>query len=397
MKKFLIFLFLVSFSVRLLFVFFFPLNSPDSGKYILLAENLKKYHFYTMNGVVPDDSRAPVYPAILFLVKNFCGKYEYIRYIQALIDSFTVVLFYFFSFLIVWNDKKARLSAVLYSVYPVFIASNSFILSETVALFFLISASVFLLLGMREYEFRRVFFCSCFAGVLFALSVLTRPAPLLFPLFFVVILYTGKFFFNFDKKALFPAVIFLFSFLFLLTPWMIRNYTAFSKFIPVSANLGGNLYIGSRLDWGGDYNQDIMKIRNNIIEDMGGGLKGSYIVDDKLKSMAVKNIKNDPFGYISLLPLKTLKLIFRVPGATFLKDNKLILYLFLFLHIAIVSGFFYVFFTLLIKKKITIYYLFPAAFVLYSVLLYTILVPIPRYFIPSVAMMIPLLTVLREK
>ena len=90
-----------------------------------------------------------------------------------------------------------------------------------------------------------------------AASFLTRPSAI-FPLgiVFLSLIYQNSF-----KRAHKIAAIWCFIFLLVISPWIIRNYIVFGKFIPASNSAGVTIY-SSYVSWGYD-----MSIVNYLPED----------------------------------------------------------------------------------------------------------------------------------
>ncbi|MCM8767770.1 MAG: glycosyltransferase family 39 protein [Candidatus Omnitrophica bacterium] len=298
-NKILVFILLIGFFLRIAFIltlknhFYFDdefeyykiVQNFLSGKGLIVANNLKSF-------------RPPLYPlviSILFLFKiNLIG----IRIFQSLISTFSVYFIYLIGKKI-FDEKVGIVSAFISSFYPFFIFYNGFLLTETLFVFLTVLSIFYLIMTNTEKNGKFSFF----SGVFLGLGGLTRPILQLYlPFSILHILY-----FKENLKLKFRKIIFLVvGFCLTLSPWIIRNYRIFHKFIP-GTTMGGWVF------WEG----------NNPYSDGGpcpyfpeGILEIDEIERDKiLYKMAFKTIKENPKRFFYLLKNKFKRFWNIVPNA----------------------------------------------------------------------------------
>ena len=183
-----------------------------SGKGLIVSENLKAF-------------RPPLYPlilSILYLLKfNLFG----IRIFQAVLSSLTVVFIYLLG-KEVFDEKTGFFSSLVSSFYPFFIFYTGFLLTETLFVFLTV-ITFFYLVRICEKDGN----LSLKAGILIGLTSLTRPNIQLFLPISIFQILSLK-----DKCK--KILLFIAGFCLTLSPWVIRNYKIFHKFIP-GTTMGG--------------------------------------------------------------------------------------------------------------------------------------------------------------
>ena len=141
---------ILAFISRLAMITILPQEASDSGKYVKLAKNITKYGAFTFDGQKPDDSRAPMYPLFIsVLSRNNINLYK-IRLVQATLDSLAVIIIFFITQQIFRSKRMSLLSSFLYATSPSLIASTSFILSETLSIFFLLLSALLLSITINQ-------------------------------------------------------------------------------------------------------------------------------------------------------------------------------------------------------------------------------------------------------
>jgi 4-amino-4-deoxy-L-arabinose transferase-like glycosyltransferase len=266
---------------------------PDSYGYDAMAKNIISGKGFIVSENL-QAGRAPLYPGFLAVCYTLFGeKLLVIRLIQALLSTFSCLLVYLIAKRI-FNSSVGIIATLITALYPFFVFFSGLILSETVFIFLLLLL-VYLLVVLEQYD---KWWLAAAAGVINACAILTRPS---FVLFFV---FLGLFWFlkAFRVKGLMVSriksylVIIIFTCL-TMSPWVIRNYLVFDKFIPVTATGGLALYEanspyatgGCAPDW--DLPAAIKKLP-----------EADY--DAILRKMAVQYIKDNPMRFIKLSMIK---------------------------------------------------------------------------------------------
>ncbi|HEX8774585.1 MAG TPA: hypothetical protein VF735_13510 [Pyrinomonadaceae bacterium] len=179
----------------------------DSVEYVTLARNLAAVNVYSLDAVTPSGWRLPVYPLILAGLIKLFGSHESIYYLQAIINTCTLLIVYRIArrlspqtspYLIV-------LSTLLLSL-PL-VASSAWLLTESVNAFLVCAA--FLLLLKERYVF---------AGILFGLAALCRVENVVIALVLIILL-----------RNLRHSLAFALPLVLILTPWLVRNYSIYER------------------------------------------------------------------------------------------------------------------------------------------------------------------------
>jgi len=230
-KKVLI-LFFIALFIRIAFVltlknrFYFD----DEFEYYRIAQN-----FLSCSGFIAGEGmkgfRPPLYPlflSIFYLLRfNLFG----IRIVQCIISAITVVFIYLTGKKL-FSERTGLWSGIIASVYPFFIFYNGFLLTETLFIFLtVITIYSFLTLSERTTSSIR-------AGISLAMAGLCRPTMQLYLPVSLIHIACNKEQWKLKIKKM--SLILLF-FVLTLSPWVIRNYRVFGKFIP-GTTMGGRVF-----------------------------------------------------------------------------------------------------------------------------------------------------------
>lgn len=228
-RKILLILFFGSLLLRIIFVltlenrFYFD----DEFEYCRVAEN-----FLSGRGLIAGEGikgfRPPLYPLMLSLFYYLKLNLIAIRVIQCIISAFTVCFVYIAGKKI-FSQRVGLWSGIIASVYPFFIFYNGFILTETLFIF-LTLAAIYYFVSLTEKSLS-----SIKAGVMLGLAGLCRPIMQMYlPISFLHIIAGKEKFKEKLKRILLIAVFFMAT----VSPWVIRNYAVFNKFVP-GTTMGG--------------------------------------------------------------------------------------------------------------------------------------------------------------
>ncbi len=239
-KLIIVFILLLAFLIRIAYILTLDntvLIGPDVGTYDKLALNL-----LSGKGLVLQEGRYSFRPCLfpLFLAgvySLFGHSYLAAKIILAVISSFTCLLIYWLgkeSF-----GKSTGLIAMGISViYPKFVYYSAHLCTETLYMFFLVLSFLFLI----KYRRHLFLFNIVLAGIFFALASLTRS--ILFAFFPLVLIWlvVGM---KDKKKAFMHFLIFAFTILLAMSPWIGRNYRLHHAFVPTTTEGGYSFWIGS--------------------------------------------------------------------------------------------------------------------------------------------------------
>jgi len=184
----------------------------------------------------PTCLRTPAYSVFLALIYKIFGvnNYEAVRLIQVFLMLSSAVMAFIMAYIVFKNKMIAYLSLILCSFYKYPCIDSGiygYPMTETLTIF-LITSGILCVILLYKYDHAYLYF---FAGIFFALSMLTRPANLLFPIVIAAYMALRKpLKKNYKRIILFLLVVFV-----LVFPWTVRNYLRFNKFIILSAPLNG--------------------------------------------------------------------------------------------------------------------------------------------------------------
>lgn len=365
-KKVLIAIFLVALLVRILFLLIFPLAAPDASEYDRCALSILQGTGFPA-GLI---NRAPLYPLFLsFIYLVFGHTFLVVRIIQSILGAIICVFVYFIGKRVFKQERVAILGASAAVICPSLIASNSYILTETLTTFLLIGAIILLMRGL-ETKRKRIWGLS---GIVLGLATLARPVILFFPLFLLLGLLL---FFKKRLQNFIFVIIFSLGMAVVILPWTVRNYLAFRQFIPITTSGGFNLWAGSYLPWNGDYNYRDLSAAENLVK----GLSPEE-ANKKFFQEGVKNIKENPGAYLILSIKKLRRFWLRIPGGEMVLEGKDKEKILIFTFHYILFFFFLLGLYLCLKEKRKELFI-PLSIILYFTLIHILLLALPRYRIP---------------
>ncbi|MFB0527079.1 MAG: glycosyltransferase family 39 protein [bacterium] len=240
-RKFLIIIiFVISILTRL--ILFYLVYDPDwcgglVREYRVIAENVLDGHGFSMeieDKYVPKIVHPPGYSLFLATIFALFGRSDFpVRAIQILIDSLSVILI----FLIVeriFGGFTALIAALIACLYPFSVIMSFMLLPATVALFISILAAYFYTkneLKLSDY---------IISSILFGLAALFRSQLIVVPFFISLGFILGKGI----KRGIKPLMYILIPAFLVISPWTIRNWRHFHKFVPLSIGLGWSMWVG---------------------------------------------------------------------------------------------------------------------------------------------------------
>ncbi len=216
--------------------------APDGIGYYILAHNL-----YKGNGLVFQEGeksffREPGYPVFLsasFYITQFISKVEgqliyddnskilnrvpellVAKYLQAILDSFSCVLFFLIISGII-KQKYAIIISIAFCLYYPYAMHSAEILRETLQSFLLLCMS----LSFLQYFYHNKWIYLIFTGFFWGLANLTFQATIIFavsiPIF--IWIYNKSF-----TKSIIPSTLIALSMLITVSPWLFRSYNQYS-------------------------------------------------------------------------------------------------------------------------------------------------------------------------
>ena len=364
-KKLIAFLFALSLLVRLLTLAIFPAPALDDSAMIYL----KAAHLL-MDGKGFNDTSFPVnnpplYPVFIAICLSLFGDDRVpIIVVQAVLDSFTMVVVYF-AMKEIFDIETALLSAGILSLYPFSVYLTMSIASEP---FFTFLLSGFVLSSVYAVRSTKVRYY-CVSGVLLGLATLMRATTQFVPLMFpVMLILLGKR----VRGSIFYYAALCLTFVLVILPWSVRNYVVLDDFIPVGTTGGLVLLQGSTEKF------LIIDGKNEMYQTYipPAGSKHSQI--DKYFARAglernMAHFRTDPPDFVWFMAKKLARLWYATESG---KNHNLILLSQLPLYVFAVIG---VIFAWVKGKTLT---WIPLCIVAYFVALHWLSLPLFRYIIP---------------
>ncbi len=202
---------------------------PDSSRYYRIGVDLAEGRGYS------SAFTAPLYPLFLSgTYRLFGDSYLIVRIIQAFIGTASVFLIYLLG-KDVFSRKVGLVASFISAFYPFFIFFTGLLLTETLFMFLLLSLIYLLQRAVAAKKIHSVIGAGFIAG----LGILIKPLMAYFlPFAFFVLLITWH-----NKRQVISCGLLIIALAAaVLSPWTIRNYQRFGKFIPLTTGGGITLY-----------------------------------------------------------------------------------------------------------------------------------------------------------
>jgi len=247
--------------------------------------------------MVTDDGlyarRVPVYPFFLSVVYLFYGhSLVAARFVQAILGALASIFVYLICNDLI-NKRAAVFAAVFSALYYPFIVQPAYLLTEVLFSLILLCSLYFL---NKFYAKRRSFDLFLFVSLL-GIAVLTKDV--LF--YFAIIAFFWIAAVSIQSKSIVKHLsLFVFSFLLVMLPWLVRNFIIYKEIIPTSVGSGLTLYYGNNPKAtggsGGWYRNGV----DAFLPDSVNKPIFSPGYDSECRSIAVKWIKDNPGKFIKL-------------------------------------------------------------------------------------------------
>ncbi|ADY56684.1 dolichyl-phosphate-mannose-protein mannosyltransferase family protein [Syntrophobotulus glycolicus DSM 8271] len=219
----------------------FETMNNDDVKYIRSAWTLLQDHRLVYHDVnEPTVFIMPGYPFVLaFFMKIFgyTAGLTAVRVFQGILQIVSLCIIYCICQEL-FNKKTAQTAITLYLLYFPNIVGAVLILTETVFTFLLILLVYISMKALQSKEKKYYLL----GGTILGLAVLVRPTILLFPIVILVM----WIYLNYSiKEMLARSLLVACLLIMVLSPWWIRNYLEFSRFIPLTASSGNPFLQGT--------------------------------------------------------------------------------------------------------------------------------------------------------
>ena len=267
----------------------------DDVKYLRSAQTLLDTGSLTYNN--PEQPTVFIMPGIVFLLTPFVaifgmeGAVLPVRIFFVILQTFNLYMV-FLTARKVFNTKTAVVTLFLSLFYlpNIFVAATILTETPTYTCFLLV---VYLVMWGTERN-KKIYFVS--GGIVWGISVMFRPTMLALPAVIFVYWLLKKI--KFSKMVIYGlcAIIPLVC---IMTPWVVRNYNTFGKFIPLTLS-SGNPKLQGTFMW---YSEESLNESMNAIDvsdiDYGDTEISNDEAQNKIAARVFEyNIKNNTFQYI---------------------------------------------------------------------------------------------------
>jgi len=254
----------------------------DSGLYMYYGRAILSGAKTSVVGVMP------IYPVIIALM----GDYEYIRALDILISTATIVVAYKLADAVFASRSVAMLSALITAAYPLLIFFSLKAMTEPLYIFLLLLSMLFF------YEKRISAGSVCMALSLLVRSLLSLLAPLIVFVFSYVTHRCSL------KQSLANTIRYLAVYVVLLAPWWTYHYVVHGYFAGAQENAGAMVFLGT-ISVGGTFETtpEPRQLRE-FLEDHEKAQTDPLERDRALFIRALGSIRENPGNYGRLLALK---------------------------------------------------------------------------------------------
>jgi hypothetical protein len=251
--------------------FNYSINSDDLA-YIESGITLFTNHIITMHGVISAQSM----PGITFLIAIFCiffgTSYKLIIALKILwLIMGTLSIYVLYKIITLYTKPIYGLASILILNID-FIWMDNLILTETPFILTFLLLIYYSLKYSQEYKIKYFYLIILF----YLLCLSFRNSIVVYPVFYIIYLLCK----NHNKKILLKRTLIGFTIVILsLSPWIIRNYIVFNKFIPFTYGMGNPMLLGTYE--GNNFPQDDELNYNEIIDEKLSAEAKEYINNNK--------------------------------------------------------------------------------------------------------------------
>jgi len=216
----------------------------DDVKYLRSADTLLKTGKFTYEN--PEKSTVFIMPGIVFVLLPFVklfgleGAILPFQIFSAFLQTITIYVFFHMATR-QFGKLSASIGLVALSCYIPLIYISTLLLTETCFLFCFAWLLYFSVMALEEK--RKKYYIM--AGIAWGMATLFRPMIFLYPLVIFMIWLLRKYSF---REIVRNAMLVIIPFIFLLSPWWIRNAVTFGEFIPFTMSMGNPMLQGAFID-----------------------------------------------------------------------------------------------------------------------------------------------------
>lgn len=181
-----------------------------------------------------------LYPFFLSIIYFIFGHHQLPVFIlQTILNSVAICILYLLAAKAFQQEKVGILSALIACFHPILLFMPSLMMTEALIVPLIIFTFYFYYVAYDTGELK--WYAAC--GFLFALASLTREVVFLFFPILVIIEFFRLRKHMGNHKAVIRSGILLAIIFLTISPWTIRNYLVFHRFLPLSTKIGVNLWM----------------------------------------------------------------------------------------------------------------------------------------------------------
>jgi 4-amino-4-deoxy-L-arabinose transferase-like glycosyltransferase len=265
----------------------FATMNNDDVKYIRSAWTLLDKHIFVYHDVnEPTAFIMPGYPLLIAFFMKVFGRVDgiiAIRFFQGLLQVASLYLVFRIC-KEMFNNKIALIAVILNTLYLPEMVSAVLILTETVFKFLLVALVYVSIKAIKNKNISYYFV----GGIIWGLAILIRPTILLYPIVIFIMWIVFKYSI---KEMIVRSLLVLCIGITLLSPWVIRNFIEFSRFIPLTLSSGNPFLQGTYINYDQTEDYTSYEFPSDAIE------RDKIEMDTGIKRLKQNFIKK-PFSYI---------------------------------------------------------------------------------------------------
>jgi 4-amino-4-deoxy-L-arabinose transferase-like glycosyltransferase len=212
----------------------------DAADYHQIAVSVADGRGYLNTAGQPTAWRPPAYPVFLSLIYRIIGPTVVgATIVQSFVGALTVLMLMLLGATIL-NHIESVIAGIIAAVYPGFVWLPRLLLSENLSLLLTLTTLLTVAMYLKS---RRVGWLVLF-GVVGGLNTLVRGGNFVLPIMLgagLLIVAVRRKSDNW-KRLCTGLLLALVAFMVVLTPWTVRNYRVFHRFVPVATQEGLTLY-----------------------------------------------------------------------------------------------------------------------------------------------------------
>ena len=272
----------------LLSIFYMP-NFAYAEDWSIAMNLLTKGTYSLYDTAEPTAMKTPVYPLFIYSIISICGASKLaVVIVQNLLAAISGILLFKLSARI-FSERISFVIALLFMLHPSYFYYSNVI--EVTNIFVPLSILSTILYAQLLKDLSNLKILNLIiAAAVFAVTMLCQPITA--PIFVVAIGYLiiKKHFALVAKLSIIMALVF--------SPWVIRNYIEFNKFIPTKTPFWMNIYLGY-LDFshGNERFSIVPDSTIQVIRQMRNDLASDVAMEAKYKEISIKAISQSPILY----------------------------------------------------------------------------------------------------